>query len=134
MSFPQALNQINPKQLFLIDSLGALVSAFMLGVVLVQFENTGMPKNILYLLSFIPCVFAIYSFSCFLIMPKNWRFLLKVIAIANLLYCCLTLILMINLYQNLTVLGFIYFICEIIVVIILVIVELKIASQPAVEG
>ena len=52
------LNKINPKKLFLIDSLGALISAVMLGLVLTRFEHIfGMPQNVLYFLSFIACTF-----------------------------------------------------------------------------
>lgn len=129
MTFLQKINTINPKQLFLIDGLGALLSAFMLGIVLVQFENTGMPKNILYVLAFIPCVFAVYSFFNFLKKPQNWQHYLRIIAISNLLYCCLIIGLMIYLYEKLTILGFLYFIGEIIVVVTLSMIELKAASK-----
>lgn len=130
MSFQQILNKINPKQLFLIDSLGALLSAILLGFILVRFENTfGMPARVLYPLSFIACIFSIYSLLCFLVKIGNWRICLKIIAIANLLYCCLTLGLIIYVYQKLTILGIIYFVLEIIIITILLIIELKTASN-----
>lgn len=122
------INKISPKQLFLVDSLGALLSALMLGVVLVRFESTfGMPQKTLYLLSSIACIFFIYSSLCFLYTAENWRRYMKIIAITNLMYCCLTMGLVIYLYQKLTVTGVIYFILEIIVILILVTIELKIA-------
>ena len=117
------------KKLFLIDGLGAIISAFMLGIVLVNFENVfGMPKNILYLLSIIPCFFAVYSFYCYFKSLNNWRFYLKTIAIANLLYCLLTISLVIHLYEKPTFLGLIYFILELIVIGVLIIIELKTAT------
>ena len=91
----------NPKKLFLIDSLGAVLTAFFLGVILVRFEDSfGMPITILYYLSSIACVYAIYSISCYILLGNNWRPYLKAIAIANLLYCCTTIVLVFYFYQN----------------------------------
>jgi hypothetical protein len=126
------LNKIslNPRRLFLIDGFGALLSAFLLGVVLVKFESTfGMPKKVLYALSLMACLFAIYSFTCYLQVKKNWPPFLKVIAIVNLSYCALTLGLLFYFHQELTSLGMIYFLLEIGVVTSLAIVELYSASK-----
>ena len=129
-SLQNFLNKINPRTLFLVDGVGALVSAVMLGVVLVQLEPLiGMPRRVLYVLALIPCFFMVYSFLCFLKPPQNWKFFMRMIAIANLSYCALTLGLVIYLFPQLTVLGFTYFILEIIVVVTLVIIELKTASH-----
>lgn len=130
MPFQQFLNKINPRKLFLIDSLGALLSAFLLGYVLVKFESTfGMPPKVLYILASIAGAFAVYSFVCFLGNLSNWRRFMRIIAIVNLLYCCLTLGLVIYLYQELSVLGVIYFVLEIIIIVLLAMVELKTASN-----
>lgn len=116
------------KKLFLIDSLGALLSAFLLGVVLVSFESTfGMPRKVLYFLSITACTFAIYSYMSYLLIKENWKPYLKIIAFANLLYCCLTIGLIFYLNQKLTTFGLIFFLSEVIVIITLVIIELKIA-------
>lgn len=134
MRSQQVLNKLasNPKRLFLIDSLGALLSAFLLGVILVQFESTfGMPRQVLYFLSFIACIFALYSFFCYLRIPQNWRPFLKAIAFANLIYCCITIGLLFYFRQKITVWGMIYFILEIGIVISLVSIELKIATKPS---
>ena len=120
---------MQPPKLFLVDSLGALLSALLLGLVLTQFEKTfGMPQQVLYVLSVIPCVFAVYSFLCFLSKTIHWRFFMKIISTANLLYCCLTLGLMIYFYQQLTVLGLLYFVLELIIIINLAYIEWKTAS------
>lgn len=129
MVFQQIINVIilNPKKLFLADSLGALLSAFLLGVVLASFEGTfGMPRKILYCLSSAACVFAIYSFLCYWRIEENWRPYLRVIAIANLMYCCITIGLVISFRQELTHWGLTYFLLEIVVILILVFAELKI--------
>ena len=120
----------NPKQLFLIDSIGAVVSAFSLGVILVQFEiYFGMPSDILYILAIIPCFFAVYSFLCYWRFPENWQPFLRAIAIANLLYCMLSIVLVYRFHGQLTTLGFVYFILELIIVIGIVSLEFKTAAK-----
>lgn len=66
---------LNTKTLFAIDGLGALLSVFLLGVVLVQFESLfGMPKETLYFLAFLPCLFAVYDLVCYLNVKRNELF------------------------------------------------------------
>lgn len=118
------------KKLFLLDGIGALVSAFLLGVVLVKFQNYfGIPKTTLYVLAALPCFFAIYDFICFFKIDKNLGRLLKGIAIVNLLYCVLSLGLAFYHFQEITLLGWTYVIVEIFIVVILAIIEFKIARE-----
>ena len=111
------------------DSLGALLSALTLGLILTKFENIfGMPPKVLYFLSFMAGMFSIYSFLCFfLYKTKNWRPYMKIIGMANLVYCAVTIVLIIYLYHKLTVLGLGYFIFEMSVIIVLGVLELKTA-------
>lgn len=88
-----------------------------------------MPLKALYWLAFIPCLFCIYSFVCFWRIRENGSPYLKIIAVANLLYCCLTAGLVIYFRQQLTALGILYFVLEMVVITVLSIVELKIASR-----
>ena len=116
----------NPKTLFLIDSLGAFLSAFLLGVILTHFESTfGMPRSVLYFLAALACLFAIYSFWNYARFKENWRPYLHGIAIANLLYCGLTAALVIYFRQELTQWGLTYFLLEMVVIVCLVVIELK---------
>ncbi len=131
MMFQQALKRIalNPKRLFLIDSLGALLSAILYSAVLARFESIfGMPQNVLYGLSFLAGAYAIYSCICYFSNLEKWRPYLKIIAIANLLHCCLTIGLVFSCYQKLTILGLCYFAGELIIVMSLAVVELKTIS------
>lgn len=129
MVFLRILEKINPTRLFLIDSLGALLSALMLGLVLANLENVfGIPPGVLYFLAFIACIFFVYSFLCFKGNIENWRPYMKLIAIANLLYCCLTIGVIIYIPQKPTALGLLYFVLEIFAVTILATIELKVAS------
>jgi hypothetical protein len=119
----------NSKRLFLIDGLGACLTAFFLVAILARFEDSfGMPRTVLYFLSLVACIYAIYSFCCHFFISSNWRPYLKAIAIANAIYCCLTFGLVIYFYPILTILGLLYFLLEIIVVSILVLIELKALS------
>lgn len=125
---------LNPKNLFLIDGLGALLTAFLVGVVLRMFEDVfGMPSKFLTILSVLACIFAVYSMSCYFFVPKNWRLFLKIIAVVNLMYCVLTAFLVMLLYQQLTILGIIYFTTEILIIIALVYVEWYVSSKNIIE-
>lgn len=121
---------LNPKSLFLIDGLGALFTAFLAGVILRMFEDDfGMPQKYLIILLTLACIFAVYSMSCYFFVGKNWRTYLKIIAVANLMYSLLTAVLVMLLYQQLTILGVIYFMGEILIIIGLVYIELSVSSK-----
>jgi hypothetical protein len=126
------INQLiyNPKKLFLIDSLGAFSTAFFLTVILLRFENEfGAPRSALYFLSLVAYVYAIYSFCCSVFVSSKWRPYLKIITIANLAYCLLTIGLISYCYKNLTALGLIYFSLEILIIISLVYIEVIAQSK-----
>ncbi len=107
----------NPKTLFLIDGIGAMISAFSLGVLLPYFELIiGMPRYVLYPLAILASFFALYSFTNYFNFGSNWSSYLKGIAIINMSYCVLSLALIYYFYEQLTVLGLIYFIGEKIIV------------------
>jgi peptidoglycan/LPS O-acetylase OafA/YrhL len=129
-TFQNLINNLTPRKTFLIDGLGAVLSVFMLGFVLPRFQSTfGMPKQALYFLSLTASIFAIYSLACYLGNPKKPRNYLKAIAIANLLYCCVSIGFIIYFYSEITFLGLIYFLIEKIVVAFLAITELQITRQ-----
>lgn len=120
----------NPVKIFLIDSLGAFVTAILIGLLLTRFQEfIGMPVEILFGLAGIAVFFCIYSLSCYLFLKRNWRPFLKAIAIANLLYCLTTIVLIITLYHQITILGLLYFVGEIIVIGVLVYFELLIINN-----
>lgn len=107
--------------MFLIDGLGAIVTAILLSQVLARFETVfGMPRDILWVLAGAAGCFAVYSISCHLFLKKNGKPFLQGIAIANLIYCLTTLVLVIYLRESLTYLGLAYFIGEMIIILILV--------------
>jgi len=122
----------NPKNIFIVDGLGALLSAFLLGVVLVKLEYIfGIPKSMLYVLAFIPCVFVVYDIISYLINNKNQSQFIRYIAYLNIGYCFLSIGMAINHYENITIFGWIYIFLELLILIWLSIYELKLQSRMA---
>lgn len=130
------LNQFNrilltqPRKIFLFDALGAIVSLLLLLGLVAGFDNFfGISKPVLYKLAFIPLLFALYSMSCYFINPKQWQVNLKIIAIANILYVCITLGLAFYYFGTISVLGIVYFMAEIVVLILLSRFEWRLANE-----
>lgn len=120
----------DPKRLFLIDAIGALLSAFMLGIVLTQLESMfGMPADVLFYLAILALLFSLYSFYFYYKVIRSQKIFLNIIATFNLLYSGLTLALVILNFDQLTALGVTYFILELIIVMALVITEYRVANH-----
>lgn len=120
------------KNIFLIDGIGAIISALFLGVILVHFQELiGMPKYLLYFLAVFPIFFAFYSFGCYFFLKKKLNSFLKGIAVLNLLYACLTISILLFYEHHLSFLGYTYFIIEVLILAILIRLEFK-ASQNAI--
>lgn len=121
--------ELNPKKLFLIDGFGAILSAFLLGVVLVKFEEIfGIPTSVLYFLATIPIFFVIYDVFCY---QKHLKIglLLKGIAVLNMLYCCVSIGLISYHFSSITILGWTYVIVEIILVSFLAMIEFRVGKR-----
>lgn len=120
---------ISPKNLFLIDSVGALLTSFLLIFVLAPYEIIfGVSRLILYPLAASALLFSIYSLVCFIVFPKNWRFWMKIIATLNLIYCAITFVVVI-LKSFISIFGIFYFIGEILIVAYLAYTELEVALK-----
>jgi len=126
------LNYFSEKQktLFLVDSLGALMTAISLFVIVRPLNAYfGMPKEVLTYLSALAVLFCMYSGACFLFLNKGMKPFIRLIGMANLLYCALTMGLLIKYYPLLTLLGITYFFIEIVIICGLSIVELSVAAR-----
>jgi hypothetical protein len=120
----------NSHKLFFFDGLGATLSAVSLGLLLPYFnEYIGMSLIHLYFLAGTAVVFAVYSLSCYFLRIEEWRPFLRSIAMANLLYCCLTIFLVLSNMQLITGWGVAYFMAEIIVIVLLVSWEFQTANR-----
>jgi len=125
------MNKYNSlKSLFIIDGVGAILSMFFLGVVLVRLnEIVGMPVNTLYILAAIPIAFLLYDIIALFQHPDKQQSLLRGIAVLNSIYCIISLTFLFLHHHDLTMWGWVYFILEIIVLVILVGIELKAANR-----
>ena len=117
-----------PRTVFLVDGVGALVTALLVGAVLPTLrEYIGMPRPMLRALALIAAVFAAYSLTCAATPPRRWPIYLRGIALANAAYCLVTAALLIRFAALLQVLDFLYFVGEIVVLSTLVALELRVA-------
>lgn len=115
----------NPRSIFLVDGLGALLSTMLLIIVAGLETFFGMPAKILYQLVPLTTMFAAYSLAAYFLRPVKWQLFLLPIAVANILYSCLTLFLVFYCFTELTKLGIAYFLGEILVIVFLAIIELR---------
>ena len=124
--------RLSARKLLLMDGIGAVVTALLLSQVVARWEYLfGMPGEVVYILATIAGCYAMYSLVAFWLVKARWAFYLRIIALANILYCTATLSLVIRFQELLTGLGVSYFLIELLVVIGLALVELK-ASQKTV--
>ncbi len=120
----------NPKKLFQIDGFGAIISATLLGIILIDLDYLfGIPKTSLYFLATLPCFFAVYDFYCYFKIDKKLGVFLKTIAVGNFVYCSLSIVLAVYHRKEITNLGWIYLWVEILIVFSLAIIELRIAKK-----
>jgi len=120
----------NPKVLFLIDGIGALVTAFCLGIVLVHFENIfGIPPSILYVLAVIAIFYAVYDFYSYRQPKAQAAKYLRGIAVLNIMYCLSSLSLASYHSEQITIWAWAYLINEIIIIVLLSMLEFKIANN-----
>ena len=123
------MKTLSAKQLLFVDSIGAMVSAVMLGLVLPHFQrHIGMPITELYLLASLPIAFAVIDFYWLLFRKGNERAGLLLIAFANMAYSLLSMLLVIVNFELLTALGLSYFVIELLLLAALVAFELKTAE------
>jgi hypothetical protein len=115
-----------PRNVFLLDGIGALVSSLLLVVLLAPFESFfGMPSDYVYQLAIPAFVFAVYSIACYVFNPNNWQPFMKLIALANFIYCCVTFYLILKLFYRLTQFGVLYFLLEIAVIFMVIALEIN---------
>jgi hypothetical protein len=117
----------NPKQIFLIDAMGALLTCLLLILIQTKLQFLfGMPAQTLQILAAIAFVFFGYSTMCFLIFDRiHWKLFLKIIASANLIYGALTLGLLVYNYPITTPIDWVYFLGEIGIIVYLVSLEIR---------
>jgi len=120
----------NPRRLFLIDSVGALLNSVLLSAVLSNLSPYfGMPKTTLTLLFSIAACLCFYSAVCFLFLKTKWTLYIRIISSANLLYCALTTAFLFIHYSKLTAFDLMYFSLETAIICLLVYTELAVSGK-----
>lgn len=124
-----------PRTLFLVDGVGALITALLVGLVLPALgEHIGMPRPVLRALAVTAVVFAAYSLTCAARQPTRWPGYLRGIALANAGYCLVTAAVLIRFATALHVLDWLYFTGEIAMVSALVTLELRVAHAATTDA
>ena len=120
-----------PKKIFLIDGAGALLTALTLIFAPVLLPGIfGLPQAQTMLLGSIAVCIAVYSLYNYVrFNPTRWKLLLRIIALANLAYCLLSLVVLLYFYKQVTVIGWIYFTGEIAIIISLFLWEMNILNR-----
>jgi len=116
------------KNIFLVDAVGALMSCLSLGFLL-PYLNTGFPADSALTLALLAGLLFLFSTSCFFLIKKNKSSWLKVVIAANLLYCVFTLFTVLSLSSQIKALGLAYFAVEVMLILILVRIEYKVATR-----
>ncbi len=119
--------QLSRTNIFLLDGIGAFISAISLGMILPLLQTyIGLDKRILYMLAAIAILFACYSLCVHYLKPKKWRRFLKIIIGANISYGLLTLSLVLYKYQTVGPIGKLYFVLELIILTLIICLEINV--------
>lgn len=117
---------LNERNVFLLDGLGALASAYFTGQILPRFTLfLGINFSLLKTLALIPTVYAIYSLSIFLFFKKPKPWMLMTIICGNLLYCLVDLGLILF-HDRITWRAQALLSAEIIIILLVVFLEYKV--------
>jgi hypothetical protein len=84
----------------------------------------GLSKSATVVLSIPITTLLIFSMSCFLLKPQNWKFYMKFVILGNLAYCLFTTTVIILKFKQLTLWGVSYFLLEILVILFIAGVEI----------
>lgn len=117
---------LTERNIFLLDAIGAVVSATVTGLVLPMFsEWIGLPLSFLYFLAAFPLVYGIYSLSCYWFVKAIRPWMLLTIVIANLAYCLISGAVLLA-FPGLTIWGGLFLTSEILIIFLVVALELKV--------
>ena len=119
------MKNIKGHHIFLLDAMGALVSTGFLFLLYSLDDFFGMPKQVIKIFICIATTLYLYSITTYFVKPIHWRLYLKIIVFLNLAYSLFTSFKMFQHLDTLTIYGYIYFIGEIIVILLLSGFELK---------
>lgn len=108
------------KNIFLVDALGASLSSIFLMLILPHIALFKMPDSILYYLGSIACFFFCFSVISHAYIYKRKKQFLGVLIVMNVLYCCLTAIILWFQKDQISVIDWAYFVGEILLILLVV--------------
>jgi hypothetical protein len=119
-----------PLFVFLIDGIGAFISAFFLGFVLKWLANyVHIPPKMLCILTLPALVYMFFSLACYVAKVKNWAFFLKITLAGNIFYFCLSIFATFIFYPSINILGLIYLGSECLILLFLICLEYELITQ-----
>lgn len=124
----------SPRRLIVADLLGATLSLISLTLIWFVFESLfDLPKTAISIL--ITSATLLLGFDLFSLLSSRDKHnqQLQFIGIANVCYCVLSLCLAIIFYEDITLVGHIYLLLEILLVFLLAMVELKVVSSGSID-
>lgn len=122
MDFLRIINK--HYNIFLLDALGASVSALLLFFLIKPNEPFfGVANSTAINLSIPVLGLLVFSSMCFFLKPQNWKLFMKMVIFGNLSYCLFTATIIFLSYKELTILGLLYFLLEILVIFVIVGIE-----------
>jgi hypothetical protein len=117
-----------PKNLLLLDFIGAVVTALFTGLILTTIVPTGLPAWFLWTLSAIAAAFACFDLVAYCCRADAcWP--LATIGVLNLLYCISAMVACFIYLPVITIMGIIYFAIEGAIVIPLAVLEYAVARH-----
>lgn len=118
--------RLNQKNIFLLDGIGAILSACFTGLILIRYSLfLGINVSTLQSLALLPTMYALYSLSCYFFVSKTKPWMLLTIIGANLFYCFISLGLILF-RARITWRGQLFLTAEIIVVLLVVLLEFNV--------
>ncbi len=115
-----------PRRILPVDGAGALASTFLLRLLIAPRESWfGMPAHVAYLLAAIVLIYVLYGVFCYFRAADRRRPHLKVLIVTNRLYAALATGLVIAFGHQLTSPGLVYFIAELLVIALLLLLEVR---------
>lgn len=119
-----------PKQLFLLDAIGAFITATFIGIVMRNHNDIfGLPPQEAFVMSAIAYSFFCFSGFCYLFVKDNHYKYIFIIASANSLYILLSFFIFLNHFKDLTPFGIVYLISEMVTIMLLVTLEFSVAKK-----
>lgn len=117
---------LNERNIFLLDGVGALASTLFTGLILpFLFQWTGLSPSFLYYLAVIPFLYSLYSFACYKLVKVIRPHMLKAIMIANLVYSLISIMTILN-FPTITLWGRLLLSLETVIIWGVVVLEVKV--------